>query len=235
MMFGLARGDAFCRTGDLLLAILDDRDTKGCRLLNAQGIDTEAMKSRLQRLDQPPFRSDDPSFENLAAKRAIDSAKALAAALGSTLVSTDHLVVALDRDNGVSDRAVAPVAKKALLSAGVDSGQLFRDLAQKQPDLQNDSSVIAILRALTTNLEEDLGVQVPDETLLSAYRIATRYLPNEQFPDNAIDLILSASAMATLSGGTTQTPEVTPRDIAETVQTLTGIAVEELTSQSHLE
>ncbi|MEK7108285.1 MAG: ATP-dependent Clp protease ATP-binding subunit, partial [Patescibacteria group bacterium] len=72
----------------------------------------------------------------------------------------------------------------------------FQPVAVREPSVEE---TIEILRGLAPTYERHHCVALPDETLIFAARASERYLPANQLPDKAIDLIDEAAAARTVA------------------------------------
>ena len=71
----------------------------------------------------------------------------------------------------------------------------FRPVTVEEPDREQ---TMAILRGLQPGLERHHGLRITDEALTEAVRLAGRYLPEQFFPDKAIDLLDEGAAHAAM-------------------------------------
>ncbi len=105
-----------------------------------------------------------------------------------------------------------------------------------------DNETLEMLRGLKPRYQEHHGVDIPDEALQAAVKLAGRYIPDRRFPDKALDLIDQALArirlgsfIMTLSPDRPRrskiSPAITPGDVARVVSEWTGIPVERLTRE----
>jgi ATP-dependent Clp protease ATP-binding subunit ClpB len=62
-------------------------------------------------------------------------------------------------------------------------------------DEPSQEDTIAILRGLKERYEVHHGVQISDGAIIAAARLSTRYIPDRQLPDKAIDLIDEAASL----------------------------------------
>lgn len=69
----------------------------------------------------------------------------------------------------------------------------FRPVAVEEPD---ESSTLAILRALKPGLERHHRLRITEEALKESLRLSVRYLPDLYLPDKAIDLLDEGAAHA---------------------------------------
>ena len=67
----------------------------------------------------------------------------------------------------------------------------FQPVFVGEPDFEES---VAILRGLKERYEVHHGVRIQDAAIVAAVRLSTRYLPDRQLPDKAIDLIDEAAA-----------------------------------------
>jgi ATP-dependent Clp protease ATP-binding subunit ClpB len=66
---------------------------------------------------------------------------------------------------------------------------LERRFQKIQVEEPNEEDTIAILRGLKERYEVHHGVQVTDSAIIAAAKLSSRYIPDRQLPDKAIDLI----------------------------------------------
>ncbi|HEY4003040.1 MAG TPA: ATP-dependent Clp protease ATP-binding subunit [Candidatus Xenobia bacterium] len=95
----------------------------------------------------------------------------------------------------------------------------------------SEDETLQILRGLKEKYEKHHSVRFEDDALLAAVKLSTRYIPDRQLPDKAIDLIDEAAAKVKMRSGEF-TPDmkyvVTSDVIAEVVAGWTDIPVGEL-------
>lgn len=72
----------------------------------------------------------------------------------------------------------------------------FEQIRLEEP---SEEVTVDILRGLKKQYEKHYGVQVLDEALVAAAKLAHRYLTYRRLPDSAVDLVESAASMAALS------------------------------------
>ena len=68
----------------------------------------------------------------------------------------------------------------------------FQKVLVEEP---SEEDTIAILRGLKERYEVHHGVQISDGAIIAAARLSTRYIPDRQLPDKAIDLIDEAASL----------------------------------------
>ena len=71
----------------------------------------------------------------------------------------------------------------------------FRPVTVEEP---GEAETLSILRGLQPGLERHHGLRITDEALTEAVRLAGRYLPEQFFPDKAIDLLDEGAAHAAM-------------------------------------
>ncbi len=119
-----------------------------------------------------------------------------------------HTIVGAGSAEGAADAAnlLKPaLARGDLHCVGATTLDEYRKHVEKDKALErrfqpvfvgepNFEESVAILRGLKERYEVHHGVRIQDAALVSAVRLSTRYLPDRQLPDKAIDLIDEAAS-----------------------------------------
>lgn len=136
------------------------------------------------------------------------------------------------------------LARGELCVIGATTTDEYRKYIEADPALErrfqpvlipepSEDETVKILQGLKPKYEKHHGVKFTDEALLAAVKLSTRYIPDRQLPDKAIDLIdEAASKMKMRSGsfapGEPMVFELTPDVVAEVVAGWTSIPVGDL-------
>ncbi|MBI2252754.1 MAG: ATP-dependent Clp protease ATP-binding subunit [Armatimonadetes bacterium] len=103
-----------------------------------------------------------------------------------------------------------------------------------QPILVKETSqeeTLEILKGLKPCFEKHHGLKFQDEALISAIKLAARFLPERHLPDKAIDLIDEAASRLKTKTILPDSLIITPGDIAEVISLWTGIPFAKLTEE----
>lgn len=93
----------------------------------------------------------------------------------------------------------------------------FQAIYLKEPSATN---AVAILRGIKERYEIHHGIKISDQAIISAVDLSTRYLPDRQLPDKAIDLIDEASSTIKIE------MESLPRELDEINRKIIGLKIE---------
>src|SRR5215468_6211292 len=148
--------------------------------------------------------------------------KEVAAADGSVIMFIDelHTLVGAGAAEGATDAAnlLKPaLARGDLRCIGATTLDEYRKHIEKdkalerrfQPVMIEEPSVadtIAILRGLKDKYEVHHGIRIRDGALVAAARLSSRYIPQRQLPDKAIDLIDEAASRLKMEIESVPTP-----------------------------
>jgi ATP-dependent Clp protease ATP-binding subunit ClpB len=99
-------------------------------------------------------------------------------------------------------------------------GALERRFQPVQIDEPSQEDTISILRGLKERYEVHHGLHISDRALISAVKLSSRYLPNRQLPDKAIDLIDEAASALRLQ------LDSSPKDIDDLSRKITHLEIE---------
>lgn len=114
-----------------------------------------------------------------------------------------HTMVGAGKGDGAMDAGnmLKPaLARGELHCVGATTLDEYREFIEKDAALErrfqrvlvdepNEEDTIAILRGLKERYEVHHGVQITDSAIIAAAKLSTRYIPDRQLPDKAIDLI----------------------------------------------
>lgn len=114
-----------------------------------------------------------------------------------------HTMVGAGKGDGAMDAGnmLKPaLARGELHCVGATTLDEYREYIEKDAALErrfqkiqveepNEEDTIAILRGLKERYEVHHGVQVTDSAIIAAAKLSSRYIPDRQLPDKAIDLI----------------------------------------------
>src|SRR5437762_4043045 len=144
--------------------------------------------------------------------------KELAKDEGSTIIFIDelHTMLGAGKAEGAIDAGnmLKPaLARGELQCIGATTHDEYRKYLEKDAALERRfqkvlvgepsvEATIAILRGLRDKYEAHHGVQITDEAVIQAVKLADRYMNDRFFPDKAIDVIDEACARARLSVST---------------------------------
>jgi ATP-dependent Clp protease ATP-binding subunit ClpB len=148
--------------------------------------------------------------------------KEIASANGAVILFIDelHTLVGAGAAEGATDAAnlLKPaLARGELRCIGATTLDEYRKHIEKdkalerrfQPVMIEEPSVndtIAILRGLKDKYEVHHGIRIRDAALVAAARLSSRYIPQRQLPDKAIDLIDEAASRLKMEIESTPTP-----------------------------
>ncbi len=183
------------KCGHLFLAILEERDSTGCRLLQEEGADLKALAGTKYRGE----------FEERLS-RVIQECGAHPEVI--LFVDELHTVIGAGRAEGSMD--AANILKPALARGdvrciGATTIAEYRRYIESDPALERrfekvlvaepslDESV-EILRGLRPRWEEHHRVKITDRSLEAAVDLSIRFDCDHQLPDKAIDLVDKAGA-----------------------------------------
>lgn len=120
-----------------------------------------------------------------------------------------HTMVGAGKGDGAMDAGnmLKPaLARGELHCVGATTLDEYREFIEKDAALErrfqrvlvdepNEEDTIAILRGLKERYEVHHGVQITDSAIIAAAKLSTRYIPDRQLPDKAIDLIDEAASV----------------------------------------
>lgn len=120
-----------------------------------------------------------------------------------------HTMVGAGKGDGAMDAGnmLKPaLARGELHCVGATTLDEYRQYIEKDAALErrfqrvlvdepNEEDTIAILRGLKERYEVHHGVQITDSAIISAAKLSSRYIPDRQLPDKAIDLIDEAASV----------------------------------------
>ncbi len=120
-----------------------------------------------------------------------------------------HTIVGAGKTDGAMDAGnlLKPMlARGELHCVGATTLDEYRKYIEKDPALErrfqqvlvdepNVEDAISILRGLKERFEVHHGVRISDSSIVEAVTLSSRYIPDRQLPDKAIDLIDEAAAM----------------------------------------
>jgi ATP-dependent Clp protease ATP-binding subunit ClpB len=148
--------------------------------------------------------------------------KEIASSNGGVILFIDelHTLVGAGAAEGATDAAnlLKPaLARGELRCIGATTLDEYRKHIEKdkalerrfQPVMIEEPSVadtIAILRGLKDKYEVHHGIRIRDAALVAAARLSSRYIPQRQLPDKAIDLIDEAASRLKMEIESTPTP-----------------------------
>ena len=119
-----------------------------------------------------------------------------------------HTVVGAGKSEGSMDAGnmLKPaLARGELHCVGATTLDEYRKYIEKDAALErrfqkvlvtepSETDTIAILRGLKERYEVHHGVEITDSAIIAAARLSTRYIPDRQLPDKAIDLVDEAAS-----------------------------------------
>ena len=150
-------------------------------------------------------------------------------------------VVSTDRSNADAGNLLKPfLARGELRCIGATTPENYRKTVEKDPALNrrfqqvlikepNLDLSIEILRGLKERYELHHGVTIADEAIITANRLADRYISDRCLPDKAIDLIDEASAQLKIEVSSK------PQIIEEAELTLKSLELELLKAEKETE
>lgn len=114
-----------------------------------------------------------------------------------------HTMVGAGKGDGAMDAGnmLKPaLARGELHCVGATTLDEYREYIEKDAALErrfqkvlvdepNEEDTVAILRGLKERYEVHHGVQITDSAIIAAAKLSSRYIPDRQLPDKAIDLI----------------------------------------------
>lgn len=114
-----------------------------------------------------------------------------------------HTMVGAGKGDGAMDAGnmLKPaLARGELHCVGATTLDEYREFIEKDAALErrfqkvlvdepNEEDTVAILRGLKERYEVHHGVQITDSAIIAAAKLSSRYIPDRQLPDKAIDLI----------------------------------------------
>jgi ATP-dependent Clp protease ATP-binding subunit ClpB len=136
--------------------------------------------------------------------------KEIESAAGKIIMFIDemHLVVGAGKADGAMDASnlLKPaLARGELHCVGATTLDEYRKHIEKDPALERRfqpvfvgepsiEDTVAILRGLKERYDVHHGVRITDPALVAAVKLSSRYIPDRQLPDKAIDLIDEAAS-----------------------------------------
>ncbi len=154
-----------------------------------------------------------------------------------------HTIVGAGAAEGAIDAAnmlKEPLARGRLRLIGATTLDEYRKRVEKDAALERRMAqvfireptvdeTVQILKGLKEKLEAHHRVEIQDEALHTAARLAERYITERKMPDKALDLVDEAASKLRLSQPSQQAPRVvTPGHVAQVVAVWTGIPVQRL-------
>ena len=120
-----------------------------------------------------------------------------------------HTMVGAGKGDGAMDAGnmLKPaLARGELHCVGATTLDEYREFIEKDAALErrfqkiivdepNEEDTVAILRGLKERYEVHQGVKITDSAIIAAAKLSTRYIPDRQLPDKAIDLIDEAASV----------------------------------------
>jgi ATP-dependent Clp protease ATP-binding subunit ClpB len=120
-----------------------------------------------------------------------------------------HTMVGAGKGDGAMDAGnmLKPaLARGELHCVGATTLDEYRQYIEKDAALErrfqrvmveepNEEDTVAILRGLKERYEVHHGVQITDSAIIAAAKLSSRYIPDRQLPDKAIDLIDEAASV----------------------------------------
>lgn len=94
---------------------------------------------------------------------------------------------------------IAVVTPEGLRVLNTDHPELAARFVALEVEEPSERIAIAMLRALTSRLESAHGLRIADPAVVSAVRLAKRYVPSAQLPKAAVDLVDEAAAAVRVS------------------------------------
>jgi ATP-dependent Clp protease ATP-binding subunit ClpB len=92
-------------------------------------------------------------------------------------------------------RAIAVTTPDGMRKAFDDNSSLSRRFVPIPVEPPTADEAIAVLRGVVERFEMEHGVKITDPALVTAVRLARRYVPSVQLPKSAVDLIDEAAAL----------------------------------------
>lgn len=114
-----------------------------------------------------------------------------AGAVGGSLDASNMLKPELARGNFSCIGATTIDEYRKYIEGDSALARRFQSILVREPNLDN---TVAILRGLKEKYEVHHGVQISDNALVAAARLADRYMTERKMPDKAIDLIDEAAS-----------------------------------------
>ncbi len=203
----IAEGDAFGLEGCALI------DIGAADLLGGTGV-RGALAERVTALKEEVARSEGKII------LVLDNFQAL-------LAGNDGMEAVLELKSALGKGELPCIAAMSLeqyaRSIEVDQGlaRAFTKVELKEP---KESDTLAVLHRTAPSYASHHNVEYSDKALVSAVRLAVRYLHGRALPDKALSLIDTAGARVRLRGAA----EVTEDDIAEAAAEQIGVSKERL-------
>lgn len=171
-----------------------------------------------------------------------------------------HLIMGAGASEGdtmdVANILKPPLARGEIRCIGATTLQEYRKFVEKDPAIErrfqmvrieglSEPATLQVLQHLKSKLERHHGVHITGRALEAAVSLTTRFIPNRQLPDKAIDVLdqacaryrlraiaaLSDSVVGKLAAGQRLDGRITPHDIRKVVSQITRIPLDELTTE----
>ncbi len=208
-------------------ALVRDENARLLKALSACGVEATRLRRRARtQLGRGPVQGPPrgPLSRSLTCKAVFAAADDLAGA--GQGVGVAHLIAALAEDVDVVTSRIVRAAgadpaklRGALLEAGKGPEVFGAGPAATALDRAGRDETLETLRELRPRLEQERGVSIADEALVTAIDLSIRFEPDRKLPEKAIELVQKAADRASppapgRAGAEADAPLVTPLTIA---------------------
>ncbi len=105
--------------------------------------------------------------------------------------------------------------------------EIMRHLQTVYIEEPNVDTAIKIAASVKSIFEQKHGIKIPDEIMVTAVKLADRYVKQRTFPEKALDLIDEASTLTVAEGKKT----LSEKELVHTISLWTGIPVDNVDSE----